>query len=203
MKQVKCKVVILSTEKVSKIISNGDHLEYCFKEGIPQENWIKPHHLYILSEEDIKENDWYCVGMKTSEYGIVRCDSKRLENLLKNERDIFDKQEYFKVIATTDSSLLNLPKPTEGFIKKFVEKYNKKEPITDIFVEFEEIPSYEDNLAKTFGYDYELKLSSQNEITIHPVKQSWTKEEVINLCNTLFVPKNWTISFDKWIEENL
>lgn len=121
-----------------------------------------------------------------------------------------------RLVATHFKSL---PKLSKDFLKKYVEKYNKREAITDVLVEY----SY--TINKSMGHfhqyrEYSLKLSSQNEITIHPVKQSWTREEVLELLKTYGsiceymgkeVMKNLPHPLseeelnipNKWIEENL
>lgn len=210
----KCKVVMLSTEKASQIVSNGDQLEFCFKEGIPQESWMKPQHLYITNDEEIKEGDyWVNLDKNQIFYG-------NLYDLANNAPSCK------KIIATTDPELKvtykseyqiegttswNLPKPTEGFIKKFIEKYNKGEIITDILVEYidkgnEEWLGDDINGEPFWNEKWELKLSFQNEITIHSVKQSWTREEVINLIRKYSLDSQYGkgLGFtDKWIGENL
>ena len=45
-----------------------------------------------------------------------------------------------KIIATTDISLVkeyNLPQPSQQFIQKYIEEYNKGNIITDVLVEYE------------------------------------------------------------------
>lgn len=215
MKTVKCKVVMLSTEKASNIgligESNTMHILPYDKQN--ENNIIDAlavnQHLYITSDEEIKIGDYYYCGMQSSEFGIIKCDSKRLEKLCKE-----NKETVSKIIATTDilevgsSKGYILPKPTEGFIKKFIEKYNKEEGITYILVE------YNNCCCASFDSDHtdkrcnNLKLSSQNEITIHSIKQSWTREEVIKLIKNSYnsCAMHHSIvnqELEEWIEENL
>ncbi len=121
-----------------------------------------------------------------------------------------------KIIATTDSSLiiinnkldsrdllhtLILPQPSQSFIEKYIEKYNKGEKIADVMVEYESINSHVLGLIR-------LKVNPKdNTITIKPIKDSWNREEVIKLMNLsieqgkyAFDQNNWE---DKWIKENL
>jgi len=45
-----------------------------------------------------------------------------------------------------------------------------------------------------------------NTITIHPIKDSWTKEEIIKIFKPLLTKGYISFlesEFDKWIEENL
>jgi hypothetical protein len=85
---------------------------------------------------------------------------------------------YREILATTDKSL-GLPSPSDGFIRKFIEKYNAGTPITKVMVEYEEYP------ITTYGMsdgepetDTRLKVDKDNCITIRPVKESWTREEL-------------------------
>lgn len=234
----KCKVVILSTEKASNIWLTYEnklsiHPSYTTLAG--------GQHLYITSNEEIKEGDWY---IWLNNKAICQADAMimTINNHMKNGH-------IEKIIATTDTLVFKddyrnqstpdfLPKPTEGFIKKFVEKYNKGEIITDILVEYEyedhaiwsknQYDTYDchncnrENFEKEDGcnclYTFYLKISPQNEITIHPIKQNWTREEVVKLCRDAFIAgqeyeyladisasdnPNPKPNFNKWIEENL
>ena len=96
-------------------------------------------HLYIISDDEIKEGDWF--------YNI---HSKIVGRAAFN----FGKDELAKkIIATTDSSLgfsfkvnhgvstttafTPLPQPSQQFIQKFVEEYNKGNIITNVLVEYQ------------------------------------------------------------------
>ena len=60
------------------------------------------------------------------------------------------------------------------------------------------------------------KINSHNEITIHPIKDSWTREEVIELLNAYgnhvalefsdcdcSYTEPFSMTEDEWIKENL
>lgn len=125
-------------------------------------------HLYILSDEEIKEGDWYYTPIKRS---IEQCVKKILVI-----KDVKNDIQQLKIIATTDSSLFTeienqcdgckanlplrgnihidgqsmgmacskrryrdyLPKPSIGFINEFIVCYNAGTPITHVMVEYEE-----------------------------------------------------------------
>ena len=114
-----------------------------------------------------------------------------------------------KIIATTDISLVkeyNLPEPSQSFIQKYIEEYNKGNTITDVLVEYEfDNEGHTDNPG---WHNQKLKVNSKdNTITIKKVKDSWNKEEVIKLlfkCKDFLQRYNKeSISFDKWVKENL
>ena len=118
---------------------------------------------------------------------------------------------YREVLATTDESL-NLPQPSQQFIKKFVEEYNRGNIITDVLVEYELI-SNEEYFGNTVNpdddvpyFDERLKINHKDStITIKKVKDSWNREEVENLIYTAMKDRCYTTiaEWKKWIEENL
>jgi len=228
-------VVMLPTEKASEF---GIHMNgsLCFH---PKAKWnlnITPHHLYILSEEEIKEGDWYYTPIKRS---IEQCVNKLL--IIKGgSNDVVQ----LKIIATTDTSLriggntgrrengisIPIPQPSESFIQKYVEKYNKGEQITEVMVEYYIKGRFEDPMVCLRGcsvYDGTcrhllnkeevLKISQDNTITIRQVKDAWTREEVEDLCRRAYVQgadDNKDIGYkdaeeglaseiNEWLKENL
>ena len=105
---------------------------------------------------------------------------------------------YREVLATTDESLeprnlysnsglfkTILPKPSQQFIQKYIEEYNKGNVITDVLVEYELI-SNEEYFGNTVNpdenvpyFDEDLKINPKyNTITIKKAKDSYTREEV-------------------------
>ena len=103
---------------------------------------------------------------------------------------------YREVLATTDSSLwrpshkyasdvILLPQPSQQFIEKFIEEYNRGNIISDVLVEYELI-SNEEYFLNTINpdddipyFDERLKINyNDNTITIKKVKDSYSREEV-------------------------
>jgi hypothetical protein len=203
----------------------------------------KPHHLYFLSNKDVKKGNWY-VYKNT----IFKSDD---DSLIGNK-------ECKKIIATTDTSLSNcpkcnnwgqsgeksglcskcggdgyklLPQPSQQFIEKYVECYNKGKIITDILVEYENVvqdkygTQHIQSINDSKQYINTCKLISSNikvnpknnTITIKSIKDSWNREEHIsNLIkyredyeqfrkNSHFGPNKTEINnwSNKWIEQNL
>jgi hypothetical protein len=114
----------------------------------------KMSNIFILSDEEIKEGDWYI-----DSYNNI-CQYKDLSKIG------IDKGEGKKIIATTDSSLSNctkcgnkenyhnntvieilcnecgnffnkLPQPSQSFLEVFVTEYNKGNQIKEVLVEYE------------------------------------------------------------------
>jgi hypothetical protein len=185
---------------------------------------LKPYYLYVLSDDKIEQNDWVFDSRDNTIYQIkLSLDGANV---------------IFKVIATTDSSLQikkesrkighltfhnvyvdGLPKPSQSFINKYIEKYNKGEIINEIMVEYEEekyrpgvVDCGSDDLWDS-GYNEPdvLKVNSKdNTITIKAVKESWNRAEVKDLIysfrNSILieVSKGQVSNFtDNWIEQNL
>ena len=143
------------------------------------------YHLYILSDEEIKEGDWFYFTNDNGEnYYIHQCVKSSLNSILKNK-------SAKKIIATNDKSLtidiipsgfksgvgalshkqnINLPKIPQSFIEHFISEYNKGNIITEVMVEYE-------NKQKTINYhkdlwvdDWVLKINPDNTINIKPIK---------------------------------
>lgn len=172
-------------------------------------------HLYILSDEEIKEGDW-CYDKLNNK--VYQASSIVIHNMKSMEYEIYLK----KIIATTDKSLgLNkydqqiverwgnsknqLPQPSEGFLDVYVDFYNRGKPITEVMVEYEE--EFFADSKGGFGSEKErddyvfrtgashscwsrksLKINPKdNTITIHKCKDSWSKEEVKALALQSFL----------------
>jgi hypothetical protein len=135
----KCQVVMLSTNEKAK---KG---QLVINEELPKDKlfiaWIDAQrslgqHLYILSDDEIKEGDW-CLFKQIigSEYKLCKITYKfgnQLTSLLENGNKQEEASQYYKkIIATTDESL-GLPQPSQSFIEKFVEEYNKGNVITEV-----------------------------------------------------------------------
>ena len=129
-------------------------------------NTIRPQHLYILSNEEIKESDW-----------VFHLDSK---TIIKYDSDEKANNSYKKIIATTDKSIgytdirvspvknfCTYPQPSDSFIKKYVEEYNKGNIITKGLVEYEIGKSYSGNSG--LEVKQWLKVYSNNTITIKTI----------------------------------
>lgn len=222
----KHQIVMLPTEKANKSIhtlyDNG-HGQLIHTHS--SSNKVIPQHLYILSDDEIKEGDW-CIYVSGNITEIIQVKKPFSQDTL----DSMCK----KIIAATDSSLLyntgkisssitcgdipvykSLPQPSQSFIEKYIEKYNTGDPITDVMVEYNECDRH-DNCDGTFNNKctpITIKVSPKdNTITIRPVKNSWSREEVQTKCLDYFDAfcKQYTkegaidpLEVKKWFEENL
>ena len=86
-------------------------------------------HLYIISDDEIKENNTHFYNPHS---GQLHISGNHTDYIAIN------KNGCKKIIATTDVSL-GLPQPSQQFIEKYIEEYNKDNIITDVLVEYENV----------------------------------------------------------------
>ena len=197
MNYKRTQIVMLPTNKKAEIWSHkGRRLYYQQANFNDIDDEIR-FCLHFLNDEEIKENDWFYLD-----------DANVVAKYISVEPSINAK----KIIATTDSSLTlgcktlrcqygsimtyahpckkecqnvdYLPRPSQDFIKLFVEEYNKGNVIEWVDVEYEEVYmngkeelKVEPNLTNWSHTSYKLKVNSKNEIFIRPIKEIWSREE--------------------------
>lgn len=197
-----------------------------------------PQHLYILSDEKIKDGDW-----------VIDLVNKYITRSNENKNDLvfwnLNRQRFKKIIVTTDTSITikskvkcheckgsglendmlhnvfevdpeictyckgtkleeytkEFPQPSQAFIQKFIEEYNKGNIITKVMVEYEKIV-----LSTTCEDDYdELRLKvnpKDNTITIKKIKNNFSLEEMFKLMDEyqdyLFKTNEPVKTFKEW-----
>ena len=232
----RCKVVLLPTNEKATfgdIILTPDTNKLLIFEHQRCTEVIQ--HLYITSDDKIKDGDWYddsygnirqAITIKT-EYSIAH--KKMVINVYygENINSYHTLHEQMrKIIATTDDSLTikrstkseycnnsediecHLPQPSQSFIQKYVDEYNKGNQIVDVLVEYEAIGNWR-HAEFVHTRDIPKVNPKDNTITIRRVKDSWNREEVIELLQEMnsSVPNLYSQmddkEFDEWIEENL
>jgi hypothetical protein len=189
----KCNVVILATEKATNLAFNKES-----NKVFPSEKFIskvaKEHgwafqHLYILSDEKIKEGDWYF----DKKSGV----NKATSGFEFNEIELalgFNKNTTFKIVASTDKLVKYtnedtdgvheyLPSIPESFINKYIEEYNKGNVIKEVMVDYEFDYSniyekWDEEKGAYFIHKEQLKLRKDNTIILSKVKDTFTKEEM-------------------------
>lgn len=214
----KAKVIMLPTKH--NILSIGQiylpttyhSTKLCISIKNISETIHKPQHLYFITDDEIKEGDWV--------YNIF------LKSIRKATGN--DKADVKKIIATTDKSLKfwtndengkhiwSLPQPSQAFI----EKYCKVGGIDEVLVEY--ITDEELNKKKHCQIDCNgtqqknnsnccrniltLKVDLHNTITIHPIKDSWTRKELLSFGNKCFIAGGKSVanktyqSYDEYLE---
>lgn len=217
----KCKIIMLDTQGKS-ILYKRQHnaLGRYLKEAESSIPYFNNQHLYILSDESIKEGDWF---INTTKNTVNKCNhvDQNIQSGF-NHGEYHGKFECKKIIATTDeltAKVINtalgvtqiLPQPSQQFIEKYITEYNKGNVIEDVMVEYENIVAENPNIE----YDYQgVKVNPRdNTITISRVKDSWNREELIKLMrfarnsgdaemmdNPDYLEEN---EYNEWIKENL
>jgi len=190
----RAKVIMLPTEEQTKLwISKGTNILRDLSNIIGMKQAIGQH-IYIISDDEIKEGDWYL------QYGNLSG-----WKLLQSRKDIslFEKDK--KIISTNDKTCHKncncsivctkrceklLPEPSQQFITKYIESYNKGEIITDVLVEYEKATydKWFDNGGQPV-FDTIKVNPKDNTITIRKNKDSWNREEHrvnIMYCLSLF-----------------
>lgn len=196
--KVKCKVVMLPTDNPNYSANNANQLgkykngTLLFCKGFDKEieSIYQPQHLYIVSNEKIKEGGYVYIG------NIEENPFNSFVEIITDKSNINIANELgFKVIASTDKSL-GLPLVSEDFIKAYCKVEGK---IDDVMVE------YNNDCPKT---------NSNNEISITKVKDNFTREEVVQCLTKILYhsSKNSYTSMNmrekseflnKWISDNL
>jgi len=211
----KCKVVMLSTKKQAH---KGDIIWNPIKDELivfEHTNSTEPiQHLYILSDDINDKNHYHWMYMDLNGFAVYptyETVETRHDNLV------------MKIIASTDSlriytePFINgtetfkgcIPSIPQSFIDKYVSEYNKGNKIEEVEVEYEyDIVAGNGHIEPPEVYSNPvLLINDDNTINIKPIKDSWTKEEVIELIRKYGSDiHKYTISkesFDEWIETNL
>ena len=220
-------VLLIPTEKATCLFSNNDRLANYHKPQLGDGKDVVNYELYIISDDEIKELDYYLhPNMQTiSQHGV--------NDKLTGYEEIKASK---KIIATTNSSLkynteigrkerqfgdgelesinfeLPLPQPSQSFIEVFVREYNKGNIITDVMVEYEQMSQDEKRKQADGINSYsinKLKINPKNNtINIKLIKDSWSRDEVYNLMEEAWIRGEADKSMDytvreKWIQENL
>lgn len=196
---------MLPVKEKSSIYYNKTTKEYWYSDNVlyKTDDVCIAQHLYILSDEEIKEGDWF---LDTYD-NVLQCASITSDTV----RYIQDSWECFayrnhvrKIIATTDSLPLNsiihngdlfvssIPK---SFSFLYIYEYNKGNVIKEVEVKYEDCGTEDigsvgnlehlDTIVGVFLMGHRLRINSDNIINIKRSKDSWTKEEleiIIHKC---------------------
>ena len=197
---------MLPTEKASSLVLGLDNiLEYddvlrTYGGGVFQQ------HLYIISDDKIKEGDWL---LFIPDESISKCDKEDFKAL--QEMSILEASNWKKIVATTDKSLhpesanenvnnwgkVMLPKLPESFIQAYIKAHNEGRTITEVDLDVEETTKFKKPLASVYNSTrailnnldttYTIKTRPDNTVIILPIiiptippKQDklYTKDEV-------------------------
>ncbi len=178
----KAKIILLPTEsRGSKAVTIIDNK--AFNTSLDPKSYndyksgAKHYHLYIVVDEEIKEDDWVYDSVLNQ---VIQLKKEGV-NAIKQASSEFGDIGYKKIIATTDSSLTipctfckgegdvntnlgnigcfkcnekgetQLPQPSSSFIAKFVELYNKGKAPEYLMIEYESCPITVEELMERSG----------------------------------------------------
>jgi hypothetical protein len=218
MKNMKqCKVIRLpaAVDSDSKLYLNSGGALHLYTDDFGNTPNFTAQHLYLVSNDEIKEDDWVYLEASKSLRRILPNDTQDPENWIVVEGNCAVLREACKkVIATTDSSLgkdcytgirkdmafFPLPQIPQSFIEAYLKAQGK---IDEVMVEMNEGTG-------VFKWANDVvKRRSDNTAIIHQAK-TYTRAEVSDIIyNVLgsFAAKH-DVYFDgrditQWIEENL
>jgi|694.fasta_scaffold17891_15 hypothetical protein len=216
--------------KGSRLFYIGDRP--IWKEKVPDGSWTHQH-LYFLSDEPIKDGEilpyimcWTDGSFELFNSNNRISESRRLSGLAKKviaTTDILN----IHPMQMNSPHYDHLPQPSKSFIEKYITEYNKSNIIKEVMVEYEEKTFEEHWYCEQTGernFDitppigkiwirywahkdiyHILKVAKDNTITIRPIKDSWTREEVINLIRNAMQSKGYTPEYEviEFCKENL
>jgi len=201
-------VIIIPTERASVLIKNISINTLSFGKEITKEfvrYGEEAQHLYILSDEEIKEGDWIIATDNNEGYFLHQVTPISIDNIKVKDK---------KIIATTNPELHQQDifavgneccKLRQDFIEAYVKEYNAGNVIKEIMVEYQDIDVMEDGEELL-----RLKLRPDNTIIIYQDKTSktYSESEVDNLLTKLHDDLSDTLASEfinlrKWKQDNL
>ena len=232
MKTIKTKIHRLPTEKglIYKYKPDGKLYYNTFfpNREVPQGQNTEPQHLYITTDEEIKEGDWF-INTGSGGHPTPKVYQANSENS-KAFKEFGPYPEIRKIIATTDPKLTveryisgidaygedssvitrKVPFNIPQIPQLFIEAYCKAGGIDEVLVEMKFSHSTLD------CHVFVPKLNPDNTIIIHPVEEKmYSREEipslVVDLCRQYQDYKRYNAldfhvnkeDMKKWIEEKL
>lgn len=100
-----------------------DGIWFTGKRGAISENILSPHHLYVLSKENIHPNEWYVLDGELHQ--------------MKRGFPVIQPPGALKVMATTDTSLEDVPLIQRSFIKRYFKRLNRGQTVDFLSVDVE------------------------------------------------------------------
>lgn len=191
--------------------------------------YYKFQEMYFISDDEIKEGDWcydeerkliFQFKSATGLKNYIKSKQKFVKKIIATTNTVLSRE--LRIQVGDDSNYIDVkyPQPTQKFVEKYIEYYNKNEIITEVLVEYCQnlkVNSYHENgdpnMNDSIYVDYIKINSKDNTITVKTIKDTWNREElkvlfkkheedVIKYINGS--GPTATPSFnDKWFEENL
>lgn len=199
-----CSIVMLPTDKAENcIIQTLLTNKLAFNPTFLTQSYLKSGvrrslHLYIISNEDIKEGDWvyrsdldvvFQANLVTDSFitmlnligaeGVMIKYCKKIIATTDPELTI-DKRHYIHALAPT----LHLPCIPNDFITHYINGYNRGNVLNEAFVLHKGIiqsTTYEGEMPES----YELIVNEFNEITALILKQNYSTEDIVNIFSPM------------------
>ena len=198
MNYQECNVVMLPTKQYNRegILVVREHDNKLMMHTDKVEFHGQNQHLYITNpNEEIKEGDWFYDKYANQVFQV-------------NEHHVIAKW-WCKIIATTDESL-GLPQIPIDFIKQYCELNGINKVLVWYDITYGDEVGHPMHWGQIEKRKSKLIISSDNTILIKPIKDSWSREEVIELLrqyNAHIINTNdealGPYQFNYWIKENL
>jgi len=196
----KFKLVMLSSEKADLWSYKGRRLYYNQANFNDEDSTIY-YHLYITSNEKIKEDDWHI---------------NALGEIAQFIKGTTIRSDYPKIIASTDKAL-NLPTIPKSYIEYFIEEWNKSNKIEEIELEMEEDFDLIGNEAISLGV--ELKLQNNEVVPVYKLDSPIWNMNISNSNNQIMYSEKEIrklllklsqdicnygqyLTLDQWFEQN-
>jgi hypothetical protein len=220
-------IIMLPSEKPSQILFDTVGQELVYNPPVPQKMTVNvmPQHLYILSDEKIKEGDWflrpnYSSGIKVG-YIPTQADSSYFIGYG------YDWTDCRKIIATTDTELhynkvveedMHMYKESLPHIPQHIIEAYVKKPFDKVMVEYTLKESYELNENDLPGHVLVIdkpKLNQDGTLAVSLVEEKTIDMKALDICQRIVSfgdasPELMETSFieiynkaNKWIKENL
>jgi len=221
------KVVMLPTEKASTIAIIANKLAHISDDSFNQDNsklfelddededseyQTIPQHLYLVSDEEIKEGDWFINEIaqliQNKDLGDYEINSIDCKKVIATTDVLFGLNKHYNEEGKLDTIFgKQFPQIHKSFVKAYVEANGV---IDEVMVEYE----FGGSIKLRQGGEshmYKLKLRDDNTVIIHKVKKEMYSEEEVRKLIKSFVDYHSLEerancsdkSVNKWIEENL
>lgn len=185
----KCNTILLHTNKAKNcfLINSEKKIRYinsfCTQAYLQDQEW-RSYHLYIVSDEEIKEDDW-CIETKPG----------RSQTLCQADKD-FVKKDCKKIIATTDMLLIreNDRRSSDSFdLTVYTDREFVPKPCLasiDIYM----ILFQKNNEECLVEYKNDIvQLDSAGRVSITELKSTWSKKEVENVIKSVLEATGYEI----------
>lgn len=201
---------MLPTEKSLLFIHKTTGSLHLSLSEVKQNNqFTKPQHLYIISDETPSIGDWYILHGSLGRYNgnlLLPPEAKKViastdSELTEYCKGVHRLGEGCNLINSCDYPNCRLHRIPESLIKTYVERYNAGNPIDKVMVKYWKVSKISDPSNEWLA----PKLTENNEVIISIVEEKmYSREEVEDLCQlAAFWGEEKGISWKEFIKENL